>query len=184
MDCKEFREIADLHIDGELSAEAAVAAVAHLNGCRACRAVEADLLALRRTLKRVVAQHEPPPQLLSDVRQLTRPPWRKVLDRLRATPGSVDETSATPALWKKKVSLPAPVFALLLVALVSLGAWGLWARRSAPHATVQGNVAGVERSRPSAVSSAEGGLDLSRYDGGERASLYKIRQADLKNAGQ
>ena len=71
MDCKEFRESLDFYADGELAPEAEAAARLHLSECAACRRAEAELLRLRRALKRTVAQHQPPPELVRRVEALT-----------------------------------------------------------------------------------------------------------------
>ena len=78
MDCKEFRELLDLYVDGELSPEAMTAASVHLSECEPCRRVKAELLVLRRALKSVVAQHQPPPELAGNVHHIIQPTWRKL----------------------------------------------------------------------------------------------------------
>ena len=76
MDCKEFRELLDLHVDGELSPEATLSARAHLEGCGACSRVERQLIRLRGAVKRVVKEVEPPPELERAIRKLARPEWQ------------------------------------------------------------------------------------------------------------
>ncbi len=81
MDCKDIREILDLYVDGELSPEATVQAEGHLVECVACRTTVARLNRLRQAVKTAVGQHQPPSQLVDQVRQSTiswwsrRTPW-------------------------------------------------------------------------------------------------------------
>lgn len=69
MDCKELREVLDLYVDTELSAEAAATAELHLDECGSCRLAAEELLRLRRAVKEAVNQHEPPPELVERVRR-------------------------------------------------------------------------------------------------------------------
>lgn len=69
MDCKELREVLDLYVDTELSAEAAATAELHLGECGSCRLAAEELLRLRRAVKEAVNQHEPPPELVERVRR-------------------------------------------------------------------------------------------------------------------
>ncbi len=64
MDCKAFREVLDLYVDGELSAEAMAAGSTHLEECSSCRGARDSILGLRRSLKEASAQHQPPPALV------------------------------------------------------------------------------------------------------------------------
>jgi hypothetical protein len=79
MDCKEVREMLDLYVDGELSADAAASASVHLNECTPCRRAHQELLRLRRAVKHVVAQHEPPPDLALRIQRYLFSPWRRAL---------------------------------------------------------------------------------------------------------
>jgi hypothetical protein len=75
MDCKQFREVLDCYVDGELSAAAMSAADAHRRECASCARVAADVEALRRHVRRVVTAHLPPPGLEGRVRHAIRSPW-------------------------------------------------------------------------------------------------------------
>lgn len=171
MDCKEFREVLDLYVDGELSPEAGGAARAHLKDCAACGRAEAQLLHLRRALRRVVSGHQPPPELANDVRRalgLRRRSMRR----------------ASPPFWRLKVSLPAPVFALLVAAVVGFGGWAALARR--PELPPGGKGAG-RRVSPAATApstDARGEFDFSRFDRGERASIHVVRREGPDGAGR
>jgi len=77
MDCKEFREVLDLHVDRELSAEAAVSAELHLRECGSCHLAAEELLRLRRALKEAVNRHQPPPGLAESVQRNLAPPVRR-----------------------------------------------------------------------------------------------------------
>lgn len=79
MDCKEIREVLDLYVDGELSADAAASATAHLNECAPCRRTQEELLRLRRAVKLAVAQHRLPPDLAARIHSHLPSSWRRVL---------------------------------------------------------------------------------------------------------
>ena len=157
MDCKEFRELLDLYLDAELAPQSMTAAQSHLAECAACERASKELLRLRRALKLAVSQHQPPEELLTSVRRLSQPFWRRLLPEGES--------------WRRGVTLPAPVFALLIVALVTLGFWAIRLRETRmaqPRASVH---------LPSAPGRAtEGDADLSRFDSGGRAVIYKARR--------
>ena len=67
MDCKNIREVLDLHVDGELSPEATVQAEAHLGECPACRNTVAGLNRLRQAVRTAVGQYQPTSQLVDRV---------------------------------------------------------------------------------------------------------------------
>ncbi len=79
MDCKEIREVLDLYVDGELSADAAASATTHLNECALCRRAQEELLRLRRAVKLAVTQHRPPPDLATRIQSHLPSSWRRVL---------------------------------------------------------------------------------------------------------
>ena len=164
MDCKEFREVLDLYIDRELSSEAENSARLHVNECSRCRRAEQQLRSLRRALKEMVAKNDPPLGLVGAVNKISHPWWKSVF-----TP---DGQQRRTRLWGRQVTLPAPVFAVLLLFVLGLGA--LLVRRpasTAPTASISQN-----RGGPTAATSTEaatGAIDLSRFDQGGRVSLYK-----------
>ena len=189
MDCKEFRESLDLYVDGELSADAMAAASVHLNECPACHRAKEELLRLRLALKSVVAQHQPPPNLVYHIHHFFLPFWPRQLLRLREklragglnliTPSQelAEKAHAEKApLWRRKIALPIPVFATLLLALVALGFWSAYLRLARPPAAETGriNTTQPESEPPQAP---EAGIDFSRFDRGERAAIYKVRRA-------
>jgi anti-sigma factor RsiW len=170
VDCKEFRDALDLYVDGELSPDGASAARLHLSECAACRAAERELMRLRGALKLAVSKHEPPPELVSAVRAIPRHRWRKLARDTAARGGA---PGARP-FWRRRVALPAPVFALLLVALVGLGLLSarlLTARPQRP--ALRGTPA---RTPPAASPPDEASFDFAHFDHGGRASLYKERR--------
>lgn len=75
MDCKQFRELLDCYVDGELSVEAVAAADAHLSECASCARVAAHLERLRGAVRQAVFAHSPPANLGERVRQSLRPWW-------------------------------------------------------------------------------------------------------------
>jgi anti-sigma factor RsiW len=171
MDCKEFRERLDLYVDGELSAEEAGAAGEHVQNCASCAKAEAGLRHLRSSLKRVVNRHRPPAGLEGEV-------LRSLRARGSARAGrAVDESRRDSThVWRAKVVVPVPFLALLLLAVVALGGWLVFARGPA-------KLPAPVASKPSAES--PGGLDFfSRYYGGERASIKVVRRASPEGLRQ
>lgn len=75
MDCKQFRELLDCYVDGELSAETVAAADAHLSECAACARAAAHLEQLRGAVRLAVSAQSPPADLGQRVRRLLRPWW-------------------------------------------------------------------------------------------------------------
>jgi anti-sigma factor RsiW len=176
MDCEEFRERLDRYVDGELAADAAGEAREHLQGCQSCAKAAAGLRHLKSSLKRVVNRHQPP-------RDLEREVLRALRSRTRGevTRGGVENDKSTrdaTPVWRAKVSVPLPFFALLIVSLVALAGWLLFARGSVGEE--------VSTKQPSPVASpappqeASGGFDFARYYHGERASIRVVRRASLE----
>ena len=180
MDCKEFRERLNLYVDGELAAESANEAREHLKGCSSCAKAEAGLRHLRSSLKRVVNRHQPPPELERDVLRSLRSRRRGTF--IHAGRARDESRRAGTPVWRSKVSVPLPFFALLVLSLVALVGWLLFARgpareevstrRSAPFAS------------PAPPGEASGGFDFSRYYNGERASIQVVRRASHEGSGQ
>src|SRR5262249_5006766 len=71
---KEIREVLDLYVDGELSADAAASAGVHLSECPLCRKAHEELLRLREGVKLAVSQHQPPPDLAARIQRHLSPP--------------------------------------------------------------------------------------------------------------
>ena len=79
--------------------------------------------------------------------------------------------------------LPAPIFALVIVALLAFGAWSLFVRTTLQQTRELdkrvSNVKPVE-----AMSNTESGaMDLSRFDHGGRAILYTERRSETGGKG-
>src|SRR3954447_1392589 len=100
MDCK-FAEKISLLIDNELPAEDAQQVKAHLSNCAECREVEKDFLFFRRQIKESVSESV----RAAESAQMPFADSRKI------------------PFWKKRVLLPTPVFALLLLLLAAFGIW-------------------------------------------------------------
>ena len=177
MDCKEFRELLDLYVDGELSPEATLSARAHLEGCAACSRVERQLIRLRGAVKRVVSEVEPPLELERKVRNLARPGWRKVTGPL-LEPSRVNAGGgAAVSFWRKKIAVPVPAFALILFGALALGGWIISTLNMTPSPS---NPASSRRAAPQPSGSGPStAFDLTRFDRGERAAIYKVRSTDF-----
>ncbi|HKC63159.1 MAG TPA: zf-HC2 domain-containing protein [Pyrinomonadaceae bacterium] len=152
MDC-DFTERISLLIDGELSESDATEARAHLATCAACQSAQKDFLLVREEIKSYATS----PDFIAQRRAL-----RQILG------------SKKPPLWKRRVALPAPVFALLLFALVSLGVWVAAMRRTVPTAAEQ-KPAKVSPAPQNHAQDSQSGIDLARFDHGERAAIYKVK---------
>src|SRR5438067_5136155 len=111
MDCH-FTEKISLLIDGELSEREEREAAAHLATCHVCQRAQADFLRVRSEIKSYASS----PDLAA---QRTRA-LRHILD------------SKKPPLWRRRVAVPAPVLALLLITLIALVVWVTSTRRAMP----------------------------------------------------
>ena len=78
--------------------------------------------------------------------------------------------------------MPIPVFALVVIALLAFGAWSVFLRTGPPRTldldkrVTKLPVDATKNVDPSAP-------DLSRFDRGERAVLYKERRSDIGVTG-
>ncbi|MGA9769574.1 MAG: zf-HC2 domain-containing protein [Blastocatellia bacterium] len=141
-----FTERLSLLIDGELEPDEAAQVKLHLSSCLICQQAQTDFLSLREQIKS--HQYEP------DAR-LQRQAIRRILNSER-----------TP-FWEKRIALPVPVLSLMLLAFVALVAWSVYVRATRP--------ARIERA-PLGNQSSQDGLDLSRFDRGERAIIYTTKR--------
>jgi anti-sigma factor RsiW len=174
MDCKEFRELLDLYVDGELSPEASLSARTHLEGCMACRRVERQLSLLRQAVRRVVNEHEPPSELVRQVSRIGRRAWPGIIMRLfpgRQTRPEVERTR--PSFWRRKMAIPAPALASLLIVMLTLSVLVITRRSAEPPRQAE-----LRRVEPAAPLAASGELDLAQFDRGARAAIYKVRRSD------
>ena len=153
MDCH-FTEKISLLIEGELNEEEAKAATAHLSTCAACQRAHEDFLRLRSEINSYAFA----PDFVAQRRAL-----RRILGAEKLP------------LWRRSISLPVPAFALLLVAVISLGVWLAFVRQSAPMPKEAEMKTPKVLPRPAPERDL---LDLARFDRGERAAIYKVRRAN------
>ena len=182
MDCKEFRESLDLYVDHELSGDGMAVAEQHVRECGPCRHVERDLRRLRVALKTEVNRHELPPDLIHRVRSQFQPSWRAALG-MRPSQAALDSTDQVlharsfALLWKKRVSLPAPIFAALLVVTLAVVSWSVFHRTNGQVMDPKpGPIRARLTSQPGDGRQRE--IDLSRFDRGDRAAIVKIRHTE------
>jgi anti-sigma factor RsiW len=157
----EFTEQVSALLDGELEVQEAQSLREHLLACEACHQAERDFLLLRRELQ---SYRSRAPQ---------GEPERHALARL---PGA----EHVP-FWKRRIALPAPALASLILAVLALGVWMIAARR--PKESMPAPVAREEKrtvTTRAPATPAEGEVDLARFDSGGRAVIYKVL---LDNAG-
>jgi len=160
MDC-EFTEKVSLLLDEELEPDDALRVKEHISICHACQQAQDDFLRLRREIKAYDFQPRPFAQAGMLARILSR-------EKL--------------PLWRRSVSMPVPLMALLLAIVVGLGVWSAALRRANRSAQNKG---ATEKATPVKVLPAQAevvesrGSDFSRYDHGERAAIYKVRRTGL-----
>jgi len=156
MDC-DFSEKVSLLIDRELSPAEAERMKVHISECPVCRQMEQDFLGLSHQIKSYEFDADP----------IAR---RQTLWKVLA--------SQSVPLWRKKIALPAPVFALVVFALLAFGAWFVIVRNSgAETREAEKRVTSIPLETP--VNKGGAAMDLSRFDRGERAIVYKERRAEI-----
>ncbi len=158
MDC-EFLEGVSLLIDGEMSGEEAEQVREHIKGCVVCRQAEQEFLHVRQQIRSYKSKADS----YSAGRALREITVRK-----------------STRWWEKKIALPAPAFALMVLVMLALLSWSLFVR---PVATAPGT---LDRARRLPVSDQPGAgeQDFSRYDHGERAVIYKAQRTPAGNLEQ
>jgi len=156
MNC-EFTEKVSQLVDGELEREEAERLSAHVAGCALCQKAQADFLLLRREIR----AYEPTLDSITE---------RRALSKILA--------SESVPLWRRSVAIPAPVFALLVLAVMAFGVWSAASMLigGTGHAETR-----KEHVEPPHAGAPESGIDLARFDGGGRAFIYKAKRA--KNGG-
>lgn len=151
----DFSDRVSLLIDGVLSSSDAEQMRKHMTACRVCRQVEQDFLSLRRQIKSYEFNDDPIAQ-------------RQTLWKVLA--------SQSVPIWRRKIALPAPVFALLVVALMALGVLSVFMRAASPTSESARRLRGVPAETGANNEAAM--MDLSRFDRGERAMVYKERRSE------
>lgn len=154
MNC-DFTEKISLLIDDELSDAEATEVTAHLAVCHTCRRSREDFLRVRSEIKSYASA----PDFVAQRRALLQ----------------ILASEKTP-LWRRRIALPAPVFALLLLALIALGVWAASVRRAAPAEAER--KPGRVLTLPVPAQDSQNGIDLARFDRGERAAIYKVRRTE------
>ena len=158
MDCHLAEKVSAL-VDGELEPEAIAFMKQHMETCNACKEAEKVFLEMRRDIK---ADHLNSWPLAGEIA------LRKILNPRRAP------------LWKRRIPVPLPAMAALLVLLFALSVWLISVRSKYPAAEIARiKPAAVEARRPEEAS-----LDLSRFDHGERSTIFKIKRGAASPAKQ
>lgn len=149
MSCS-FTEKISLLIDSELSPEEENQTRKHLLDCRVCQQAQKDFLLLGEQIK----SFESAPDLIAE---------RQSLQSILA--------SKKAHWWQRQVRMPVPAFALLLIAMLALTAWTVLTRAVGTQPSETGNE--VKRETAPTKQMPE---DLSHYDRGARAVIYKVRR--------
>ncbi len=148
MDCQ-FTEQISLLMDDELGDAEARQVRLHLSTCAICQQAQADFLLLRQKLQAY--------QLEVNVKT-----ERQAMENIFLG-------ERTP-FWQKKIALPAPAFALMMVALVVVSLWAIASRSNLPPQPSGITRPVVEDQKQPPTN----GFDLSKFDQGERAVIYTV----------
>lgn len=163
MDCEWMEKVSAL-LDDELSEEDARGLREHLAACRICQRAEREFLILRREIKSYTIEE-------------ARRAGERVLHKILK--------SENVPFWKRRIALPAPALAMLLLMALALGVWAVFTRREAQRLAAQATrEEKKEIERPSAPASGIGGIDLAQFDHGGRAVVYKMRRENLGDVNQ
>jgi anti-sigma factor RsiW len=161
MSC-EFTEKVSALVDEELEEREAENLRRHIAACETCGQAEKEFLLLKREIKSYPVTE-----------------WHGARGQrtLRHVLGS-----GNVPLWKKRIALPVPALAGLLLALMVPGIWmasSRWQKASMPVETAR------EEKRPvPPPARSESEIDLARFDHGGRAIIYKVRRDDSENVKQ
>ncbi len=162
MDCK-YAEKTSLFIDGELSLEEAKNIRAHIAECSECRQMETDFLYFRRQIK------ESASEAVWEVRGKAQP---------------VHRIGRKTSMWKKWISLPAPVFVGLLFLLAAFGAWTILPTiNRSKNTTVAEKPIENTQSEKETRQTAQSEISLSRFDRGGRAEIHTMRKQSPIESG-
>src|SRR5436853_5982881 len=110
MDCN-LTEKVSLLIDGELAQDEAEQIKKHIADCSICSRANEDFLSLRQQIKSY--------EFVPD-----REAQRQALARILA--------SEPVSLWRKKLALPVPVFALVILMMMAVAGWAIFLRAAPP----------------------------------------------------
>lgn len=163
MEC-EFTERVSALLDGELDEREAQSLREHLSVCATCQEAEREFLILRREIQSYrsgASQNEEARQALVRLLGAEHVPF-----------------------WKRRVALPVPALALLVLAVLAPGVWIIEARKAARRTEPE---AAREEKRVAPLppaASTDSAVDLARFDYGGRLVIYKVRLDNAANKGQ
>lgn len=136
-------------MDRELSPDEAAATRMHLAACEQCQQTHDDFLRLRNELK---------------AHDFQLAPFAKEHAMTKVVP------SRSEPLWKRRIAVPVPVMVTMLIAIIALALW-LSFRRPQTN--------GLHTVRVPAKEPGNRTFDLSKFDHGERATIAKVKQAEI-----
>jgi anti-sigma factor RsiW len=153
MSCN-LTEKVSLLIDGELAQDEAEQIKKHIAVCSICNRASEDFLSLRQQIKSY--EFEP-----------DREARRQALARILA--------SEPVSLWRKKLALPVPIFALVMLTMMVFAGWAIFLRAT-PKPLPPGIRPVNKASDAMPAPAPQNNFDLSRFDHGQRAEIYTARR--------
>jgi hypothetical protein len=157
MDC-EFLERVSLLVDGEIGEESEQVRQ-HIAACAVCQLAEQEFLLVRQQIR---SYRRAPDSYSAEqaLRQITQP-W-----------------------WRKKIALPAPAFALMVLLVLASLAWSLVRPGASEPQRNERATRPPVIDKPVIDQPSASQPDFSRYDHGERAEIYKARRTASGNLEQ
>jgi hypothetical protein len=147
-----FTENISLLIDGALSSQEATQARNHIAACSDCRDAMDQFLGLRDALRAYTTPDD-------DLSQ------RRALNMILS--------SGRPPIWARRISIPAPAVALILISFIVLGTWSVAMRVWEPRRRATTVPSAAQSGNPDPPST-QAGIELSRLDHGGRAVIVKV----------
>lgn len=159
MNC-EFTEKVSSLIDGELSAEESERVRTHIAVCASCKAAREDFLLLRREIKDSAFIFAP--------------------DKgARRT-----ENSGNGFIFGRKITLPAPIFAALLLTLIAVSGSLISSKLKRSEQIITGGTIKKSSDTDDNEPKSSNAESIAKFDGGGRAEIYVRRNQPTTDVGK